>query len=98
LAQILSESTKPADANNCIGSLTTLQRDEWAVARRDILSLSSKNNTNVKAIDDALFALCLDDTEAKTEDHAAWASSLLSGEDGRNRWFDKCFQVMSFYI
>lgn len=69
-------------------------RDEWAVARRSLLSISSKNNDSVKLIDDALFALCLDDQEANLTDHAAWASTHLSGGDGRNRWFDKCFQLI----
>ncbi|KAI6183144.1 Carnitine O-palmitoyltransferase 2, mitochondrial [Aphelenchoides bicaudatus] len=94
IAQILNSKVDPAEDGQCIGSLTTLSRDEWAVARREILAISSKNNESIKLIDDALFALCLDDEEANTSDHAKWASSLLSGGDGRNRWFDKCFQLI----
>lgn len=43
-------------------------------------------------MDDALFLLCLD--ELKTTEHYRLIDSLLCGDDGRNRWFDKCFQLI----
>lgn len=43
-------------------------------------------------IDDGLFLLCLDNL--KTEDPSRLIQSLLCGDDGRNRWFDKCFQLI----
>ena len=50
------------------------------------------NGESLQAIDGALFALCLDDL--KTEDHTRLVNSLLVGDSGANRWFDKCFQLI----
>jgi carnitine O-palmitoyltransferase 2 len=90
LAEILKTSKAP-DANSCIGSLTTLERDTWADIRTELVS-NDKNRASFRSIDDALFLLSLDDL--KTEDHARLVQSLLCGDDGRNRWFDKCFQLI----
>uniref|UniRef100_A0AC34FF03 Choline/carnitine acyltransferase domain-containing protein n=1 Tax=Panagrolaimus sp. ES5 TaxID=591445 RepID=A0AC34FF03_9BILA len=90
LAEILKSSTAP-DTNRCIGSLTTLERDSWADIRNQLIT-DPKNRASFRSIDDALFVLCLDDL--KTEDHGRLVQSLLCGDDGRNRWFDKCFQLI----
>lgn len=50
------------------------------------------NRQSLRSIDDGLFIMCLD--SLKTEDHARLVQSLLCGDDGRNRWFDKCFQLI----
>lgn len=90
-AKILATG-EAAKSEECVGSLTTLDRDIWADTRDDIHSSSAKNAESLKKVDDALFILCLDDD--KTTDHAQLANNLLCGQDGRNRWFDKCFQLI----
>uniref|UniRef100_A0A7E4V5U4 Carn_acyltransf domain-containing protein n=1 Tax=Panagrellus redivivus TaxID=6233 RepID=A0A7E4V5U4_PANRE len=90
LASIL-RSSEEAPADQCLGSLTTLERDTWAGLRKRLLNVP-ENQAPFKAIDDALFLLSLDDL--KTDDHARLVQSLLCGDDGRNRWFDKCFQLI----
>ncbi|KAI6232816.1 Carnitine O-palmitoyltransferase 2, mitochondrial [Aphelenchoides fujianensis] len=92
LSRILSADERPADAAACVGSLTTLERNAWARARRELVAQSPQNAAAVRAVDDALFALCLDDE--RFAEHSAWANNLLCGADGRNRWFDKCFQLI----
>ncbi|KAH7729609.1 Acyltransferase ChoActase/COT/CPT [Aphelenchoides avenae] len=91
LAHILSGTDKPAADDHCVGSLTTLDRDTWADLRADLVS-DRINNLSIQAVDDALFLLCLDDL--KTTEHYRLIDSLLCGDDGRNRWFDKCFQLI----
>uniref|UniRef100_A0A914W8F2 Choline/carnitine acyltransferase domain-containing protein n=1 Tax=Plectus sambesii TaxID=2011161 RepID=A0A914W8F2_9BILA len=90
LAHILGLQLKPA-GNSAIGALTTLERDAWAAARQQLES-EPGNAASLKEIDGALFALCLDDL--KTEDPQRLVKSLLIGDDGSNRWFDKCFQLI----
>ncbi|KAI6197967.1 Carnitine O-palmitoyltransferase 2, mitochondrial [Aphelenchoides besseyi] len=92
LAKVLSDSEASAQPNTCIGSLTTMERNAWAKTRREILAQSRRNVESFKQIDDALFALCLDDE--KFTEYSEWANNLLCGGDGRNRWFDKCFQLI----
>ncbi|CAI5447718.1 unnamed protein product [Caenorhabditis angaria] len=83
---------KAARNDESIGSLTSLDRDSWAVAREELESLEQKNGENLRKIDGALFAICLDDL--KTEDHKRLVQSLLIGDEAKNRWFDKCFQTI----
>jgi len=90
LAEILKSGTA-ATPNECVGSLTTLERDSWADIRTQLLS-KDKNRVSMKLVDDGLFLLCLD--ELKTENHQRLVQSLLCGDDGSNRWFDKCFQLI----
>ncbi|CAJ0568579.1 unnamed protein product, partial [Mesorhabditis spiculigera] len=81
---------KPAAENERLGSLTAANRDVWADARRELEDLG--NGEQLRQIDGAMFALCLDDL--KTTDHKRLVQSLLIGDDGSNRWFDKCFQLI----
>ena len=79
-----------AKSNEFIGSLTTLDRDTWANVREELVA--SGNSQTLRQVDDALFLLCLDDT--KSTDPLRLSQSLLCGDDGKNRWFDKCFQLI----
>lgn len=92
MARILDQNEPAADDTQSIGSFTTLERDEWARRRAELIETSRRNGQNLQLIDDALFALCLDDE--RIEDHSKVASHLLCGGDGRSRWFDKCFQLI----
>lgn len=91
LSEILRVSQTPAPDDECVGSLTTLERDKWAELR-EALEQDDTNRQTLRSIDDGLFLLCLDDV--KTQDPARLVQSLLCGDDGRNRWFDKCFQLI----
>ncbi|VDM96785.1 unnamed protein product, partial [Thelazia callipaeda] len=50
------------------------------------------NSRNLTLIDSALFAVCLDNEKSNHSDRVI--QSLLSGDDARNRWFDKSFQLI----
>ena len=92
LAKILAENRgMHPNPNECVGSLTTLERDKWAEVRQELLLAGEKNSLALKQIDDSLFLLCLDDL--KSVDHGRLVASLLCGDNGSNRWFDKCFQL-----
>lgn len=97
LADILRTSkpetpNEPAKPEECIGSLTTLERDTWAGVREELVQTSQQNLASIKEVDDALFLICLDDL--KSEDPSRLIESLLCGDNGSNRWFDKCFQLI----
>ncbi|TKR81544.1 hypothetical protein L596_015397 [Steinernema carpocapsae] len=91
IKRILSDTSEVSN-DSCVGSLTTLERDSWAAVRNELISSSTENLRSIQAVDDALFAICLDsntDTDPKR-----LVQSLLIGDEGRNRWFDKCFQLI----
>uniref|UniRef100_A0A0K0F2F2 Carnitine O-palmitoyltransferase 2, mitochondrial (inferred by orthology to a human protein) n=1 Tax=Strongyloides venezuelensis TaxID=75913 RepID=A0A0K0F2F2_STRVS len=78
--------------NDCaVGSLTCADRDTWARVRKN-LEKSPISANSLHLIDSSLFLLCLDDL--KTTDHQRLIQSLLIGDNGSNRWFDKCFSCI----
>ncbi|CAD6197135.1 unnamed protein product [Caenorhabditis auriculariae] len=89
LAHIL-QNTEEKPNDSCVGSLTSLERNLWAQTRQELEAAG--NGENLKKIDGALFAICLDDL--KTQDHKRLVKSLLIGDEAKNRWFDKCFQLI----
>lgn len=76
-----------------IGLLTTLPRDEWADIRADLIAFSDHNCQMMTEIENAAFALCLDENrpEKLTE-----ISPLLLYGDGKDRFFDKSLQFIVF--
>ena len=44
-----------------VGILTGEDRDKWAKARQELVSISATNARNLDVIDKALFVLCLDE-------------------------------------
>ncbi|GBG27714.1 Carnitine O-palmitoyltransferase 2, mitochondrial [Hondaea fermentalgiana] len=84
------QDDKNANAQPPLGALTTMERDAWADARL-ALEKNPANKATLEAIDSALFAVCLD--EAKPESYQEIAGVMLHG-NGRNRWFDKSFQLI----
>jgi carnitine O-palmitoyltransferase 2 len=74
-----------------VGALTALHRDEWADARAALEGSSAHNKAALHAIDSALFVLTLEHESPQT--HEDLSRAMLHG-DGRNRWFDKCFNVV----
>ncbi len=76
-----------------LGLLTTMQRDAWAESRADLLQLSADNKKAMTVIEEAAFALCLDENNPK--EISEISKQLLHG-DGRDRFFDKSLQFIVF--
>ena len=76
-----------------LGLLTTMQRDTWTESRAALLQISANNKSAMAIIEDATFALCLD--ENKPEQLNQISKKLLHG-DGRDRFFDKSLQFIVF--
>ena len=76
-----------------LGLLTTMQRDAWAESRADLLQISANNKKAMTAIEEAAFALCLD--ENNPEEITEVSKQLLHG-DGKDRFFDKSLQFIVF--
>ncbi|CAN9500777.1 unnamed protein product [Ophioblennius macclurei] len=87
LKYILSDAT-PAPAFP-LGVLTSENRDVWAGIRDKLASAG--NGEELRAVDSALFCLCLDDESM--QDHIQTSHNMLHG-DGCNRWFDKSFSII----
>ncbi|CAK5092186.1 unnamed protein product [Meloidogyne enterolobii] len=87
-----SSSSYEKEESSFVGSLTTLDRDTWADTRQELIDLNQQNLHSLNTLENALFLLCFDDLGS--EDPNRLANSLLCGDDGRNRWFDKCFQLI----
>jgi len=85
-----------ADADKLHGSpvaaLTSTDRDTWADARVELL-LNQVNERSLHLADSALFALSLDDMSPLSLVDVS--RSMLVG-DGKNRWFDKSFNLVVF--
>jgi len=76
-----------------IGLLTTLPRDIWANSHTDLVQLSTNNRDAMTAIEEAAFALCLDENAPK--EITDISKQLLHGS-GRDRFFDKSLQFIVF--
>lgn len=81
---------RPLNDGPALGVLTAMDRDSWAKTREELVS-SEKNKASVEAIDSALFALCLEHDDPV--EYSDVMSCMLHG-GGRNRWFDKSFQLI----
>ncbi|WED27756.1 choline/carnitine O-acyltransferase [Vibrio sp. DW001] len=82
-----------SDKGQNIGLLTTMPRDLWAERRAELLDISSSNKEAMTVIEEAVFALCLD--ENKPEAITEISKQLLHGT-GSNRYFDKSVQFIVF--
>ncbi|CAH7686690.1 acyltransferase ChoActase/COT/CPT [Phakopsora pachyrhizi] len=85
-------TSRPTAAS--IGCLTGLDRDRWTDAREHLLLISpTTNRKSLSTIEDALFAVCLDDSTQSggIRSHIRVASS---NHDGSNRWFDKSLSLI----
>lgn len=87
LTQILATSQQGQN----IGILTTMPRDTWANSR--LALIDQGNEKQLKDIEDALFAVCLDENSPDT---LVDTSQMLLHGDGRNRFFDKALQFIVF--
>jgi len=82
-------SINQSEAEFSLGSLTSENRDVWAVIREKLESLGNKEALN--AIDSAMFCINLDDID--TNDLDVLSQNFLHG-NCRNRWFDKNHQLI----
>lgn len=73
-----------------VAALTTMHRDEWGAARAS-MDKDPAARASLQEIDGALFALSLDDASPDT--HEDLSECMLAGK-GRNRWFDKSFNLI----
>eukprot|EP00058_Branchiostoma_floridae_P012610 XP_002598098.1 hypothetical protein BRAFLDRAFT_85684 [Branchiostoma floridae] len=87
LSHILSDTSPPP--SHPLGYLTAENRDTWAALRQKLEDCG--NGEALKAVDSAMFCLCLDDSTA--EDPDSLTRLMLHG-DGANRWFDKSFSLI----
>jgi carnitine O-palmitoyltransferase 2 len=85
---IAAAAASPASSNP--GVLTTAARDDWTASRAR-LAADASNAVSLRAVDEALFVVVLDDAQPATR--AAEARTMLFG-DGRSRWFDKSFSLI----
>ncbi|XP_049316344.1 carnitine O-palmitoyltransferase 2, mitochondrial isoform X1 [Bactrocera dorsalis] len=81
-----------------IGTLTTINRDEWASLRQYLTdNIGGENKRLLETeIDAALFCLCLDSPNSpkySEENFVPLLKDLLAG-DGTNRWFDKSVSLI----
>ena len=100
-----ANETDPYEASqSAIGLLTSLGRNQWAIAREELSNTSKRNKDALKLIDSALFVLVLDDYIPQNKHDAAanmlHGSYQLKNDEGNdkdayqigsctNRWYDK---------
>lgn len=87
-----SKNSLEAPAQDPIGVLTAGHRDTWYSAYKT-LSADPVNATNLKAIQDSLFLVCLDDYSLKKNIDVAH-HQIFHGVNAENRWFDKAIQLI----
>ena len=97
-AIIDAADAEPAPADEHVGLLTSLPRDEWAALRERISATPAAegaaalaNEASLAAVDSALFVLGLE-REAPGDDIAV-SRCFLHG-DGVDRWLDKSFSLL----
>lgn len=88
---IKKESHKLNNDSYPIGVLTGCERTFWANSRNKILELSNNNKNILKDIESALFVVSIEKGICRTNGQVA--RDTLHG-DGRNRWFDKSFNLI----
>ncbi|CAL1532065.1 unnamed protein product, partial [Lymnaea stagnalis] len=74
-----------------VSVLTTEYRDVWTRARVQLINADPRNESRLRVLEKAIFALCLDDDQP-TEPNGISRKFLFG--DGVNRWFDKSFQLI----
>lgn len=84
-----SQSSSPEPP---VGLLTAGHRDNWNEAYKK-LNKSPNNVENLKTINSALFAVCLDDHSTKKNINLSH-KQIFHNHNAHNRWFDKCIQIV----
>jgi len=91
-----------ADANKCsstmtdeeksIAALTTLERNEWAIIRKEHFT-TGVNDKARDLVERSIFNVWIVDESPQTLTERG--KSVLHG-DGKSIWFDKCFNILVF--
>lgn len=76
-----------------LGILTSLDRNAWSELRVHLMEISLRNHTCLNEIEQAMFALSLDDTRGVGNTDRLLHEAIFA--DGCNRWYDKSF---NFYV
>ena len=76
-----------------LSTLTALERDCWAEEREAMQNDDPINAASLLEVESALFHLTLHEASPATKEEAA---TLCHGGDGRNKWFDKSFNIILF--
>ncbi|KAF0377755.1 acyltransferase ChoActase/COT/CPT [Gigaspora margarita] len=76
-----------------VGILTSDDRDSWTMSRERLLAVSPQNRETLTFIENALFAVSLDDYATGT-DLDKFLGNIFHGLDGHNRWFDKEISII----
>ncbi len=76
-----------------IGLLTAGHRDNWFHAYAHLTGLDRNNKDNMKIIQSALFAVCLDDVGVRANTDESHLKIFHNG-NAKNRWFDKSIQII----
>ncbi|CAG7730163.1 unnamed protein product [Allacma fusca] len=93
--RILEDESKPADGEEKLAALTTLDRSTWARTRKAFFS-NGLNKISLDCIEKSAFVMPIDDEEfyAENTDEVPhlnnFGRACLYG-NGYNRWFDKSF-------
>lgn len=74
--------------------LTADQRDHWARAYQHLRDLSPQNQYALDTIEEALFAICLDDQSHPSQPYDLAFQHNAHGGTGHNRWYDKAISIL----
>jgi carnitine O-palmitoyltransferase 1 len=88
--QLICEEADEATSDPPVAALTSQNRSIWAKHRQQLMTL---NNETLSTIEKAMFILTLDTTSPK--DANELVTAVLTGR-GNDRWFDKCFNLVTF--
>jgi len=91
MSRLAERGEAPSEAP--IGILTSEERDRWASLRCKLIAAHPDNEASLHAVESAMFLLVLEGTCPEALE--AQAKTMFLG-DGRNRWFDKSFQLIVF--
>ncbi|MCP4298584.1 MAG: choline/carnitine O-acyltransferase [Proteobacteria bacterium] len=88
--QIMEGSHQSLPVEQCLASLTTWKRENWAESREALRGIHPRNRELLDNIDKALFSITLDDSEPV---NLTEAMKIALHSNGQNGWYDKSFQL-----
>ncbi|KAH6589944.1 hypothetical protein BASA50_009647 [Batrachochytrium salamandrivorans] len=94
LLYAVGQDSLETDPQPAVCILTATDRDHWYTSYSALSRLSPSNKANFETINQALFAVCLDD-HASFHNVNASHLQMFHNTDGSNRWYDK---AISFII
>lgn len=95
LENIIKDSKQKGNPKHPVAMLSNVDRDTWTSARKSLIDLG--NEEALKAIDDAMFCLSLDDHSGSGKPPGVEDADLIEQflwGPGHNRWVDKSFSII----